>query len=147
MDLAGESRLHDLLRAQIAAGRIRAAHDLSEGGLLVALAEMLFAPEAGGGFGAQIDLRSWSDLRRDALLFGESQGRVLVAVAPADAAAVGAAAAAAGVPAAELGASTADGRLRVATAGGPLAWATADLRHGWETAIETAMRRPGIADA
>jgi phosphoribosylformylglycinamidine synthase len=148
VDLAAEQRLHALLRAQIAAGRVRAAHDLSEGGLLVALAEMLFGPNPGGGeLGARVDLRALPAPRWDGLLFGESQGRAIVAVRPADAAAVLAAARAAGVPAESLGESSADGRLRVETAAGLLDWETAALRHGWETAIETAMRRPGIDGA
>ena len=59
-------------------GRIQAADDLSEGGLLVGLSEMLFDSVK---IGAQISITSKEDvLRLDALLFGESQGRVLVAV-------------------------------------------------------------------
>jgi phosphoribosylformylglycinamidine synthase len=145
VDLAGEKRLQDLLLAQIKAGRIRAAHDLSEGGLLVAVAEMLFGPEAPGpALGAAIDLRPLAGGRRDALLYGESQGRVVVAVLAAAQAVVLAAAAAAGVPAAPLGEVTADGRLEASLPDGALAWSVAELRRGWETSIEEAMQRPGL---
>ena len=57
---------------------ITSAHDLSEGGLLVALLEMLFTDFA---IGAEIKLNDLgSSSRLDALLFGESQGRALVGV-------------------------------------------------------------------
>ena len=74
----------------IAAGLVRACHDLSEGGLAVAAAEMAFA----GGLGVELDLAAVpTDLHRPAaqgctrrtggaLLFAESAGRFLVEVAP-----------------------------------------------------------------
>jgi phosphoribosylformylglycinamidine synthase len=142
VDLGAEQRLQDLLLAQIAAGRVRAAHDLSEGGLLVAVGEMLFAPDR--TFGARLDLATLGG-RQDALLFGESQGRVVLAVEAAEVPAVLAAAAAAGTPAQAIGAVTADGSLAVRTARFEAVWPVADLRRGWETSIEEAMRRPGLA--
>ncbi len=73
------------LHAAIAAGLVRSCHDLSEGGLAVASAEMAFA----GGCGAEIDL---AELARQsgiddpvALLFSESNSRFVVEVASADA--------------------------------------------------------------
>ena len=62
-------------------GIIASCHDLSDGGLGVALAESAFA----GGFGMQIDLAMVdkdSDIREDKLLFSESQSRLLVTVHP-----------------------------------------------------------------
>ncbi|MCK5912452.1 MAG: phosphoribosylformylglycinamidine synthase, partial [Desulfuromusa sp.] len=62
-------------------GLIASCHDLSDGGLGVALAESAFA----GGFGMQIEL-SYLDLegtiREDKLLFSESQSRLLITVQP-----------------------------------------------------------------
>ncbi|HZZ56262.1 MAG TPA: phosphoribosylformylglycinamidine synthase subunit PurL [Opitutaceae bacterium] len=156
VDLAAEARLQQFLLDQIGAGRIRAAHDLSEGGLLVALAEMLFGPEGGQGvggpagpqLGAAVDLRELAAPRLDALLFGESQGRVLVAADPEAAGPLAAAAARAGVAAHRLGVATADALLSVAgLRGGPLVWPAAELRRGWEGSIEEAMKRPGIAES
>jgi phosphoribosylformylglycinamidine synthase len=152
VDLAFEQKLHGFLLAQIRAGRIAAAHDLSEGGLLCAVAEMLFGPVS--GFGATLDLVAVAGAgattpaaqRRDALLFGESQGRIVIAVKPDFAAAVTAAAQAAGVPAAALGEVTAAPVLTIQGAGlAPVAWSVAGLRNGWETSIEKAMQRPGLA--
>jgi phosphoribosylformylglycinamidine synthase len=76
IDLAKEKDLHETLIASIEAGVISAAHDLSEGGLLIGLAEMAVA----GGLGARVDLQR-QGLRTDALLFAESQSRALVTVA------------------------------------------------------------------
>jgi phosphoribosylformylglycinamidine synthase subunit PurSL len=62
-------------------GLIASCHDLSDGGLGIALAESAFA----GGFGMQIDLAMVdkdSDIREDKLLFSESQSRLLVTVHP-----------------------------------------------------------------
>jgi phosphoribosylformylglycinamidine synthase II len=141
VDLAAEKRLQDLLLGQIKGGWILAAHDLSEGGLLVAVAEMLFGP---GELGADLDLSRLAAPRLDALLFGESQGRVMVAVAAHSEAGVLAAAAAAGVPAEAIGTVAAEGALAVATRQGRLSWPVGGLRTGWETSIEKAMTRPGL---
>jgi phosphoribosylformylglycinamidine synthase len=64
-------------------GIIRSCHDLSEGGLAVAAAEMAFA----GGYGLELDLRSVpnkSVSRNDFLLFSESNSRFLLEVAEQD---------------------------------------------------------------
>ena len=73
-----EKRLHDFLIGEINQERIHAAHDVSEGGLLVCLAEMLFG-EKRIGASFTISPETFTG-RLDALLFGESQGRVVVAV-------------------------------------------------------------------
>ena len=79
----------------IHAGHVAACHDLSDGGFLVALAEMAMA----SGRGATIE---WpGDMPRHAWLFGEDQGRYLIETA--DAGAILAAAQIAGVPAACVG--------------------------------------------
>jgi phosphoribosylformylglycinamidine synthase len=67
----------------IDAGLVKACHDLSEGGLAVAAAEMAFA----GGLGLQLDLRRvpGKDLvRNDFVLFSESNSRFLIEVAEGD---------------------------------------------------------------
>ncbi|MEZ4432073.1 MAG: AIR synthase-related protein, partial [bacterium] len=69
-----------VLHAAIAAGHVRACHDLSEGGLLVALAEMCL----GGRLGATIDLRRVpaDGIDRTARAFAESSSRWLLEVSP-----------------------------------------------------------------
>jgi phosphoribosylformylglycinamidine synthase II len=75
-------KTYNALSSAIAKGLIRSAHDCSEGGLAVAVAEMAFA----GGFGATVLLSKvpyqGTLKRNDAVLFSESNSRLLVEVAP-----------------------------------------------------------------
>ena len=57
---------------------VRSCHDLSEGGLMVAAAEMAF----GGDLGIGMDITETSDLRTDKKLFSESNGRWLIEIEP-----------------------------------------------------------------
>ncbi|MSO71478.1 MAG: phosphoribosylformylglycinamidine synthase subunit PurL [Alphaproteobacteria bacterium] len=96
VDLAAERRAGEFVRNRIAAGEISACHDLSDGGLLVALAEMALA----GGLGARIEAMDGA-IPAQGWWFGEDQGRYLVATSAPDT--FMAAAKAAGVPAQKLG--------------------------------------------
>jgi len=88
----------DFVRGQILAGAVRACHDVSDGGILVALAEMAMA----GGVGARLATHP-RDIPGHAFWFGEDQGRYLLAVS--DSAAVIRAAEAAGLPAVRIAVS------------------------------------------
>src|SRR5439155_22336393 len=68
VDLAAERRNGDFVRGQIAAGQVAACHDLSDGGLLVAITEMAMA----GGHGVMLDPFP-PGLPAHAWLFGEDQ--------------------------------------------------------------------------
>ena len=101
VDLHVERRNGDFVRAIIGDGLVAACHDIADGGLLVALAEMAM----GSGIGAQIDLGS--DLASEAgLLFGEDQGRYIIATSSPDD--VTARAKAAGVPIRRIGTTGGD---------------------------------------
>jgi phosphoribosylformylglycinamidine synthase II len=76
-DLAREKATIDALLESIRAGVVRAAHDCSDGGLAVAMAECCIA-DADGTIGAEIELSKWSTLPLRALLFGEAQARIIV---------------------------------------------------------------------
>jgi phosphoribosylformylglycinamidine synthase II len=76
-DLAREKATIDALLDAIRAGAVRSAHDCSDGGLAVALAECCIADED-GTIGAEIELTKWSSLPTRALLFGEGQARIIV---------------------------------------------------------------------
>ena len=95
VDLNAERKTADFVRAQVLSGALNAVHDLSDGGLLVALSEMALA----GNIGAEIGLPE--GVSPTAWLFGEDQGRYLVTTR--DPAALATAAAAAGVPALPIG--------------------------------------------
>jgi phosphoribosylformylglycinamidine synthase subunit PurL len=94
VDLAAERRHGDFVRAEILAGHIAACHDVSDGGALVAVAEMALAGDTGAALEAGGDAAFW---------FGEDQGRYLLATA--DAAGILVRAAACGVPARRIGSS------------------------------------------
>jgi phosphoribosylformylglycinamidine synthase subunit PurL len=96
VDLAAERRNGDFVRAQIAARRVGACHDIGDGGLLVALAEMAMA----SGIGAEIAVPAGA-VPLHAYLFGEDQARYVLTTTAPDA--VLAAAATAGVAATRLG--------------------------------------------
>ena len=100
VDLEAERRNGLFVQQQIASGAVAAAHDISDGGLAVAVAEMCIA----GRTGAQLTLPEGGN--RHGWAFGEDQARYIVATAYAPA--LLAAADLAGVPAATIG-STRDG--------------------------------------
>jgi phosphoribosylformylglycinamidine synthase subunit PurL len=97
VDLVTERRNGDLVRGMSHAGQAAACHDVSDGGLLIAIAEMAMA----GGRGVQLEPLP-SDLHRNAYLFGEDQARYLIETQ--DAESLLEAARAAGVPARVIGA-------------------------------------------
>src|SRR3954470_5725075 len=88
IDLAKEKNLHDTLRTMIRAGLIKSAHDCSEGGLALALAESCISNHRARGtdwlIGANVDLTAIEASRVDALLFGETQSRIVISVAPSN---------------------------------------------------------------
>ncbi|HEY4391897.1 MAG TPA: phosphoribosylformylglycinamidine synthase subunit PurL [Paenibacillus sp.] len=77
LDLNKEKSLLNAVLKAIQSGFVQSAHDLSEGGLAVALAESCIS----GGLGAQIELPA-SELRADIALFSESQSRILLSSSP-----------------------------------------------------------------
>jgi phosphoribosylformylglycinamidine synthase II len=101
VDLAAERRNGDFVRALIGQGFATAVHDVSDGGLLVALAEMAMA----SGMGAALDLAPFA---AHAFWFGEEQGRYVVTTPAASAEGIIARARAAGVPARRIGTTGGD---------------------------------------
>ena len=85
VDLEHEARLQRFLVAAAEARLLRSAHDCSEGGLAVALAEAAIGgPYAERTFGAIADLRTYApSLAPEQVLYGEDHGRVVLSVAPA----------------------------------------------------------------
>lgn len=73
LDLDEEKGVQEAMLALIQSGLARSAHDVSDGGLAVTLAECAIL----GGLGAEIELERSGDLRLDALLFGEAQSRIV----------------------------------------------------------------------
>jgi phosphoribosylformylglycinamidine synthase len=132
--LDDELRLQACVREGIRMGLVRSAHDPSEGGLLVAVLESTF----GAGMGCALDL-SGSGLRLDALLFGESAGRIVVTAEPDGAASLARLAQAHRVSLARLG-ITGGGRATVRVDGQSVLDAdVTELREIHGSALERAL--------
>ncbi|MEK4449367.1 phosphoribosylformylglycinamidine synthase subunit PurL [Paenibacillus sp. FSL L8-0506] len=135
LELATEKKLLNAVLTSIRGGLVRSAHDLSEGGLAVALAESCIS----GGIGANVEL-SANGLRSDVALFSESQSRIVLTAAPERAEELKAAIAASGVPVEIIGTVGGD-RLRVNLDGvSALDEAVAELKFVWEDAIPCLMK-------
>jgi phosphoribosylformylglycinamidine synthase len=137
LDLARERALQQLVVGLIRAGLVESAHDCSDGGLAVTLAECTFDT---GGIGVDATVDPAGDtvpaaFVTAATLFGESATRVVVSAADAHVAAVLERAAAAGVPAAVIG-RTGGADIRIACGGAPaIRIAVADAEARWAGAI------------
>jgi phosphoribosylformylglycinamidine synthase II len=78
IDLAVEMQVQQVCLRAIREGIVRSAHDLSEGGLAVALAEACMCGPDVAGWGAEVEMQT--SIRPDVWLFGESQSRVLLSL-------------------------------------------------------------------
>ena len=143
-DLEKERGLHNALRGFIECGLIKSAHDCSEGGLAAALAESCIsrqiARETPRLLGAQIDLSfaAGESTRLDALLFGETQSRVVVSAAPMDVVKIVERARILGVSAAKIG-SVGGSELAIKAGSWEGKWPLAELHDLWWNAIARAM--------
>ncbi len=164
-NLDREKELHLALRALIHSGAVKSAHDCSEGGLAVALAEscisQLVARQTPRLIGASIDLSQLTGspeeagaekaaaaqtsaetpkntTRLDALLFGETQGRIIISTSIAHAGKVLAQAKILGVPAAQIGIVGGD-QLNIKTSQGEWSAPVTDLHDLWWNSIARLM--------
>ena len=123
----------------ISGGLVRSCHDLSEGGLAVAVAEMAFA----GGLGVTVDLRNVQhsitadDLGDARLLFSESNTRFLCEVAATKADAFGACFASDGIACSEIGTVNESGNVEIKSlAGEPcINSSIVDLKKAWQSPL------------
>jgi len=132
VDLGAAKATFAALHAAIGAGLVRACHDLSEGGLAVAAAEMAIA----GGLGLNLDTDAVEAPGGAAIkLFSETPSRFLVEARPADAPALRAALA--GVPLARVG-TVADGDALTVRAGGApvLRLRLDELKRAWQSGLD-----------
>ena len=142
VNLEDEKRLIDLLVTGAERGLFHSAHDCSQGGLAVALAEVAMGgPYQERGYGLDVDLTTY-DARRTTheLLFSESHGRVVITCAPERAGAVQALAGELGVPIHRAGAvGPANGAFRVALRDGQIEEPVTRLRDVYFSAIPRRM--------
>ncbi len=141
LDFAKELALHDALRAMIRMGLVKSAHDCSEGGLAVTLAECcISAPKP---LGAEIQLPGADGARPEVALFNEAQSRVVISVSAGNAAVTLALLEWRGIPARRLGrVGAVGGELAIvgAASTGTLCWPVTELHAAWFNSIAGALR-------
>jgi phosphoribosylformylglycinamidine synthase II len=141
LDLVVEKAVHATVRRAVKEGLLSSAHDCSDGGLAVTLAEccMMAEPPPGGGapawFGAAV--RVPFPCRKDFILFGEDASRIVVSLPHASYARLEAIAREAGAPLVQLGAVGGD-RLEIQ---GAVSLAVGDLAGAWRDGIPRVLRR------
>lgn len=133
INLSREKAVQEACLKAIRAGIIESAHDASEGGLAVALAESCFNPSGSIGVVAGLD---GSSIRADEALFAESQSRIIVSLQEKDLDALQAICKAAGAPLSILG-KTGGERLRI---GGLIDLPVEAMKDAWSGAIERFLR-------
>ena len=139
VDLAHEIKVQNAVRGLIRDGVVKSAHDCSEGGLAVALAECCFNPET--LFGADVDcsrrpVGGAHASRTDAatVLFNESQSRIVISVAPTDLDKTISLLRESGVPFEQLG-KVSGNDLSIRVNEKTFRWPIADLHEDWWNAI------------
>ncbi len=133
IDLSVEMQVQRVCLQAIREGIVRSAHDPSEGGLAVALAEACMSGP-GEPLGAEIEMEA--AIRPDAWLFGESQSRIILSVRRKHVGRLREMARDADVPCTMLG-EVRGRRLRIGTL---IDVSTADLRHAWADALAERMK-------
>ncbi|AZK48735.1 phosphoribosylformylglycinamidine synthase subunit PurL [Paenibacillus lentus] len=134
LDLNVEKKLLDGVLAAIQKGLVQSAHDLSEGGLAVALAESCIS----GHLGAKVNLPT--ELRPDFALFSESQSRILLSATPDKAAELEQLIASYGVPVQNIGQVTGDNLEISVNARSVLNRPVSELKQVWEDVIPCLMQ-------
>ncbi len=135
LDYTTEKALHAATLALIRTGRVKSAHDCSEGGIGIALAECCMSGAA--KLGATIALGT-TGLRIEQALFNESQSRIVLTVSPTDVASALAELAKHNVPARQIGVVEGD-TLSISADAQTLAWPVSTLHSAWSTSIGEAM--------
>jgi phosphoribosylformylglycinamidine synthase len=139
IDLAAEKRLIDCLVALAAEGAVQSAHDISDGGLAVTLAESCFTPvgtePAPSALGATVGLDDASSA--ESVLFGERGARAAVSVSPPKLARVLEIARQYNVAAREIGTVIRDNAFRIQYKGSAVINApVSTLRDAWANSLE-----------
>ena len=146
VDLEAELRLQRLLVAAAQRKLLRSAHDCSEGGLAVALAEAVVGgPYVPGSLGASLDLTGYApDVPLDGLLFGEDGARAVVSCSQASARPLIALADQHGVPIFRAGLVESAGTLELQVGDQLFSWNTEALRRIYFDAIPRRMQHPEV---
>ena len=135
VDLAYEIKIQNAVRALIREGVVKSAHDCSEGGLAVSLAECCFHQEK--LFGAEIDFNA-GDMPATTVLFNESQSRIVLSVGPENLQKTISMLQDRQIPFQQLGTVGGD-QLRIRVGNEEFFWPVSDLYDDWWNAIRRAV--------
>ncbi len=138
LDIERELHLQKTLRELIRAGLVRSAHDCSEGGLAVTMAESCFHPDH--LLGANVDLGK-VDARLDQILFNEDQSRVVISVAPENVDAV--LRGCGDLPAKQIGV-VGEKMLRIRANGSEFSWPIEEIYDQWFNSIRRTVEQSVI---
>jgi len=153
VNLAHEIKIQNAVRDLIRAGLVKSAHDCSEGGLAVAIAESCFHPKQ--RLGADINIPGETSASTEEVLFNESQSRIVISVAPENLEPTMSILSATadssggergrGVPFRQLGKVGGD-ELRIQIENEKFAWPIGDLYDDWWNAIRHAVESDTCAE-
>jgi phosphoribosylformylglycinamidine synthase len=142
-DLDAERALQRWLAAAAREGLLRSAHDCSDGGLAVALAEACFGePYADQSLGCGVHLTAGSDTTVEGLLYGEDGARAVVSFEESAVETLRTLAETHGVPFQVIGSvGPRNGELRITVGTETLTWSTPELRRIYHDAIPRRMAK------
>jgi phosphoribosylformylglycinamidine (FGAM) synthase-like enzyme len=141
IDLTAEKRLIDCLIALATEGLVQSAHDISDGGLAVTLAEACFPPNSSSSSALGADVRIEGEFPSEFAVFGERGARAVVSAKPDKLAALLATARQYGVATAEIGSVTPDNVLRIQWKGRAAIDSPVDaLRDAWAHSLERTLK-------
>ncbi len=142
IDLAYEIKIQNAVRDLIREGLVKSAHDCSEGGLAVALAECCFNPE--NIFGVEIDLKT-GGTPATTVLFNESQSRIVISLAPENLQKTISIFQEEQIPFQQIG-RVGGNQLRIRVGSEEFSWLIADLHDDWWNAIRRAVESDSAAE-
>src|SRR5437773_589758 len=148
VDLAHEIEIQNAVRDLIHAGLAQSAHDCSEGGLAVALAESCFNPKQRFGADVQLSAAETTPVRlgpATTALFNESQSRIIISVRPENVEKTMSILGVRGVPSQKLG-KVRGNQLRILVNDQKFEWPIADLYDDWRNSIRRLVESDSSAE-
>src|SRR5262249_11927600 len=143
VDLEHEIKIQEAVRELIRTGLVRSAHDCSEGGLAVAIAESCFNPKQ--RFGAEISVNAGETPTTTETLFNESQSRIVISLSPGNLERATSILRERDVPFQQIG-KVGGNQLRIQVADQNFTWPIADLYDDWWNSIRRLVESDSCAE-
>jgi phosphoribosylformylglycinamidine synthase len=137
LDYAKEKAVQEAVRSLIRSRLVKSAHDCSEGGLAVAIAESCLTNRE-TPIGATVTIPGEASVRPEVLLFNESQSRIVISTKGTNATVVLSLLEWRGIPARKLG-TVGGATLKISAAGSEFFWPVAELSRAWSDSIPLVM--------